>query len=80
MHGLAKLTRLEAKVLFLRDPVTMLVALAVPLGILLVFGLPGFARDPAPELGASAPSTPSCPRSPWPSASASWPSRSCPGT
>jgi len=55
MHGLAKLTRLEAKVLFLRDPVTMLVALAVPLGILLVFGLPGFARDPAPELGGQRP-------------------------
>ena len=51
MQGLAKLTKLEAKVLFLRDPVVLLVALAVPIGILLVFGLPGFARDPAPELG-----------------------------
>jgi ABC-2 type transport system permease protein len=55
MQGLAKLTRLEAKVLFLRDPVVLLVALAVPIGILLVFGLPGFARDPAPELGGQRP-------------------------
>jgi ABC-2 type transport system permease protein len=55
MHALAKLTRLEAKVLFLRDPVVALVALAVPIGILLVFGLPGFAREPAPELGGQRP-------------------------
>jgi ABC-2 type transport system permease protein len=55
MQGLAKLTKLEAKVLFLRDPVVLLVALAVPIGILLVFGLPGFARDPAPELGGQRP-------------------------
>ena len=55
MQGLAKLTKIEAKVLFLRDPVVLLVALAVPLGILLVFGLPGFARDPAPELGGQRP-------------------------
>jgi ABC-2 type transport system permease protein len=55
MQALAKLTRLEAKVLFLRDPVATLVALAVPIGILLVFGLPGFARDPAPELGGQRP-------------------------
>ena len=55
MQALAKLTRLEAKVLFLRDPVAMLVALAVPIGILLVFGLPGFARGPAPELGGQRP-------------------------
>ena len=34
MHALAKLTRLEAKVLFLRDPVLLVVALAVPIGIL----------------------------------------------
>ena len=54
MHALAKLTRLEAKVLFLRDPV-LLVALAVPIGILLVFGLPGFARGPMPELGGQRP-------------------------
>ena len=46
MHGLANLTRIEAKVLFLRDPVVLLVALAIPIGSLLVFGLPGFARDP----------------------------------
>ena len=55
MQGLAKLTKIEAKVLFLRDPVVLLVALAVPIGILLVFGLPGFARDPAPELGGQRP-------------------------
>ena len=55
MQGLAKLTKLEAKVLFLRDPVVLLVALAVPIGILLVFGLPGFARDPAPEPGGQRP-------------------------
>lgn len=55
MQGLAKLTKIEAKVLFLRDPVVSLVALAVPIGILLVFGLPGFARDPAPELGGQRP-------------------------
>jgi ABC-2 type transport system permease protein len=55
MRGLASLTRIEAKVLFLRDPVVLLVALAVPIGILLVFGLPGFARDPAPELGGRRP-------------------------
>ena len=55
MRGLSMLTRLEAKVLFLRDPVALLVALAVPIGILLVFGLPGFARDPAPELGGQRP-------------------------
>jgi ABC-2 type transport system permease protein len=55
MQGLAKLTKIEAKVLFLRDPVVLLVALAVPVGILLVFGLPGFARDPAPELGGQRP-------------------------
>lgn len=55
MQGLSKLTRLEAKILFLRDPVALLVALAVPIGILLVFGLPGFARDPAPELGGQRP-------------------------
>jgi ABC-2 type transport system permease protein len=55
MQGLAKLTRIEAKVLFLRDPVVLLVALAVPIGILLVFGLPGFARHPAPELGGQRP-------------------------
>jgi ABC-2 type transport system permease protein len=55
MQGLAKLTRIEAKVLFLRDPVVLLVALAVPVGILLVFGLPGFARDPVPELGGQRP-------------------------
>ena len=55
MRGLASLTRIEAKVLFLRDPVVLLVALAVPIGILLVFGLPGFARDPAPELGGLRP-------------------------
>ena len=36
MQGLAKLTKLEAKVLFLRDPVVLLVALAVPIGIMLV--------------------------------------------
>jgi hypothetical protein len=41
MQGLAKLTRLEAKVLFLRDPVVLLVALAVPVGILLAQGLTG---------------------------------------
>jgi hypothetical protein len=55
MQGLSKLTRLEAKILFLRDPVALLVALAVPIGILLMFGLPGFARDPAPELGGQRP-------------------------
>jgi ABC-2 type transport system permease protein len=55
MRGLANLTRIEAKVLFLRDPVVLLVALAVPIGILLVFGLPSFARDPAPELGGQRP-------------------------
>jgi ABC-2 type transport system permease protein len=55
MRGLAKLTTIEAKVLFLRDPVALLVALAVPIGILLVFGLPDFARDPAPELGGRRP-------------------------
>jgi ABC-2 type transport system permease protein len=55
MRGLAKLTQIEAKVLFLRDPVWLLVALAVPIGILLVFGLPGFARAPAPELGGQRP-------------------------
>jgi ABC-2 type transport system permease protein len=55
MRGLAKLTTIEAKVLFLRDPVWLLVALAVPLGILLVFGVPGFARDPAAELGGQRP-------------------------
>ena len=55
MRGLANLTRIEARLLFLRDPVVLLVALAVPLGILLVFGLPGFARDPAPELGGQRP-------------------------
>jgi ABC-2 type transport system permease protein len=55
MRGLAKLTTIEAKVLFLRDPVWLLVALAVPIGILLVFGLPGFAREPVPELGGQRP-------------------------
>jgi ABC-2 type transport system permease protein len=55
MQALAKLTRLEAKVLFLRDPVATLVALGVPIGILLAFGLPGFARDPVPELGGQRP-------------------------
>ena len=55
MRGLAKLTRIEAKVLFLRNSVVLLVALAVPIGILLVFGLLGFARDPAPELGGQRP-------------------------
>jgi ABC-2 type transport system permease protein len=55
MRGLAKLTTIEAKVLFLRDPVVLLVALAVPIGILLVFGLPGFAREPAAVLGGQRP-------------------------
>ena len=55
MRGLAKLTTIEAKVLFLRDPVWLLVAMAVPIGILLVFGLPGFAREPAAELGGQRP-------------------------
>ena len=55
MRGLAKLTTIEAEVLFLRDPVWLLVAMAVPIRILLVFGLPGFARDPAPELGGQRP-------------------------
>jgi len=80
MRGLANLTRIEAELLFLRDPVVLLVALAVPIGILLVFGLPGFAATPRPSWAASGPSTPSCPRSPWPSASGSWPSRPCPAT
>ena len=48
MRGLAKLTAIEAKVLFLRDPVVLLVALAVPIGILLVFVvLAGFSIGPA---------------------------------
>jgi ABC-2 type transport system permease protein len=55
MPGLSKLTAIEAKVLFLRDPVVLLVALAVPIGILLVFGLPGFARQPDPALGGQRP-------------------------
>jgi ABC-2 type transport system permease protein len=55
MQGLAKLTKVEAKVLFLRDPVVTLVALAVPIGILLVFGLPDFAREADPELGGLRP-------------------------
>jgi ABC-2 type transport system permease protein len=55
MRGLAKLTTIEAKVLFLRDPVVLLVALAVPIGVLLVFGLPGFAREPAAVLGGQRP-------------------------
>jgi ABC-2 type transport system permease protein len=55
MRGLAKLMTIEARVLFLRDPVWLLVAMAVPVGILLVFGLPGFAREPAAELGGRRP-------------------------
>jgi ABC-2 type transport system permease protein len=55
VRGLAKLTTIEAKVLFLRDPVWLLVAMAVPIGILLVFGPPGFAREPAAELGGQRP-------------------------
>jgi hypothetical protein len=55
MRGLAKLTTIEAEVLFLRDPVWLLVAMAVPIRILLVFGLPGFAREPAAELGGQRP-------------------------
>ena len=54
-RGLAKLTTIEAEVLFLRDPVWLLVAMAVPIRILLVFGLPGFAREPAAELGGQRP-------------------------
>jgi ABC-2 type transport system permease protein len=55
MKALSRLTAVEARVLFLRDPVALLVALAVPIGILLVFGVPGFAREPAPELGGQRP-------------------------
>jgi ABC-2 type transport system permease protein len=50
MSALAAMTRVEAK-LFLREPVAVLVVLALPLLLLLGFGLiPGFG-DPDPFLG-----------------------------
>jgi ABC-2 type transport system permease protein len=50
MTPLSKLTMNEARLL-LRDPLILFLALALPVVILLAFGLPDFARVPSPDLG-----------------------------